>query len=210
MIRKRLVQYIESKGISKYRFYKEMNLSNGFLDKEGSIRSDICEKISYQYKDISLEWLITGGGDMIKKDEKELERFMNMQSIYSVPLLPVNAQGGPFDDFEAQVKLNDCERIISPVSDVDFAITITGKSMEPDYPSGAKILIKQVDENIFLEWGSVYVLDTINGAVVKRIKPTHKDGIIMCCSINQDFDPFEVELKNVRRFFKVVMVLNLI
>jgi hypothetical protein len=46
-----------------------MKISNGFLDKEGSIRSDICEKISYQYSDINLEWLITGNGEMFKHDK---------------------------------------------------------------------------------------------------------------------------------------------
>ncbi len=69
MIRKRILQYIDYKGISKYRFYKEMQLSNGFLDKEGSIRSDICEKICYYYTDLNLYWLITGQGSMLNAPE---------------------------------------------------------------------------------------------------------------------------------------------
>lgn len=64
--RERILKYIESKGISKYRFYKDIGLSNGYLDKEGNVGSDICEKISYQYKDLSIEWLITGKGEMLK------------------------------------------------------------------------------------------------------------------------------------------------
>lgn len=63
--RERLRIYIDYKGISKYRFYKEAGLSNGFLDKEGNIGSDKCEKIYYLYPDLNLIWLITGEGDMI-------------------------------------------------------------------------------------------------------------------------------------------------
>ncbi|APD06729.1 hypothetical protein UJ101_01210 [Flavobacteriaceae bacterium UJ101] len=65
MIRKRILQYIDYKNITRYRFYKDMQLSNGFLDKEGSVRSDICEKICYQYPDLNLYWLITGKGTML-------------------------------------------------------------------------------------------------------------------------------------------------
>ncbi|MEI8087835.1 MAG: hypothetical protein WCG93_16610 [Paludibacter sp.] len=64
-IRGRILQYLEYKKISKYQFYKEIGVSNGFLDKNGAIGSDKCEKISYQYPDLNLVWLITAMGDMI-------------------------------------------------------------------------------------------------------------------------------------------------
>lgn len=78
MIRKRILQYIDFKNITRYRFYKEMQLSNGFLDKEGSIRSDICEKICYQYPDLNLYWLITGKGTMLNHhDHLTIETLVN-------------------------------------------------------------------------------------------------------------------------------------
>lgn len=61
----RLRKYIELKGISKYRFYQDTGLSNGFLDKGSNIGSDKCEKILYQYPDINPRWLITGQGSML-------------------------------------------------------------------------------------------------------------------------------------------------
>ena len=67
-IRDRILKYIEYKGISKYRFCQDVGLSNGFLDKKGNVGSDKCEKICYQYPDISLEWLLTGHGEMLKSD----------------------------------------------------------------------------------------------------------------------------------------------
>ncbi len=65
-IRDRVSEYLLLKGISKYRFYQETGLSNGFLDKEGSINSDNCEKICYVYPDLDPEWLLTGKGSMLK------------------------------------------------------------------------------------------------------------------------------------------------
>ena len=68
----RIKEYIEYKGISKYRFYKEAGFSNGFLDKNSSIGSDKCEQIIYQYPDIDPEWLLTGKGGMLRiTDQKQ-------------------------------------------------------------------------------------------------------------------------------------------
>jgi len=65
MIRERIIKYIESKGVSKYKFYKTTGLSNGFLDKEGAIGSDKCEIIIYHYTDLNPTWLLTGNGEML-------------------------------------------------------------------------------------------------------------------------------------------------
>ena len=69
-IRERLRKFIDYKGISRYKFYKDLGLSNGFLDKEGNIGSDKCEKIIYQYPDLNIIWLITGEGDMLYTSTK--------------------------------------------------------------------------------------------------------------------------------------------
>lgn len=69
-IRGRLRKFIDYKGISRYKFYKDLGLSNGFLDKEGNIGSDKCEKIIYQYPDLNIIWLITGEGDMLYNSTK--------------------------------------------------------------------------------------------------------------------------------------------
>ncbi len=62
----RILEYIDFKGITKYRFYQDTGLSNGFLDKKGNIGSDKCEKIITCYPDLNLEWLMMGIGEMIK------------------------------------------------------------------------------------------------------------------------------------------------
>lgn len=65
-MRKRILNYLEYMGITKYRFYKETGLSNGYLDKDSDIALDSYEKISSHYPDLNMEWVRTGEGEMLK------------------------------------------------------------------------------------------------------------------------------------------------
>ncbi len=80
MIKERIIQYLEIKGISKYKFYQETGLSNGALDKIGSIGADKCEVIYSHYQDLNLEWLITGKGEMLKGEVEEVERIEDLKA----------------------------------------------------------------------------------------------------------------------------------
>ncbi len=46
-------------------------------------------------------------------------------------------------------------------------MSVSGRGMAPEYPSGSQILIKRIDEKAFIDWGRVYVLDTCNSTVIK-------------------------------------------
>lgn len=64
----RILQFIDYKGISKLSFYKEVGLSNGFLDKNKSIGSEKLVKILNSYPEIEPLWLLLGQGEMLKKN----------------------------------------------------------------------------------------------------------------------------------------------
>lgn len=65
----RIFQIIEYKGITKNKFYKETELSNGFLDKVKDIGVSKLEKIVGAYPEINPEWLISGKGSMLRIDQ---------------------------------------------------------------------------------------------------------------------------------------------
>ena len=127
-----------------------------------------------------------------------------------IPLLPISAQGGSLNDFIVSVKDSDCERIVSPIKGADFAMTVAGDSMSPEYPSGSQILIKKINERAFIDWGKVYVLDTCNGSVIKRVFPADdKDPRkVKCVSINPDYPPFEVSLEDVYGVYRVLLSMS--
>ena len=131
--------------------------------------------------------------------------------LIQVPLLPISAQGGSLNDFTATIKESDCEKIISPIRGADFAITVAGESMAPEYPSGSQILIKKINENAFIEWGKVYVLDTCNGVIVKELHSCDTESCVLCCSINPNpkFKPFKVNFEDIYGMYKVMLCMSI-
>lgn len=175
--------------------------------KTQKISATMIDRIISVYPEISHVWLLTGDGEMLKDSVNEIEKDRSMMT----PLLPISAQGGSLNDFVVSVCDVDCEKIYSPIIGADFAMTVSGDSMSPEYPSGSKILIKKINESAFIDWGRCYVLDTCNGTVIKELRPSPKDGCVKCVSLNKDqdkFAPYEIELSDVNGVYRVLMLLT--
>jgi hypothetical protein len=67
VIKKRIIQYLDIKGISKYEFYQKTKISNGILSQKGGLTEDNILKILSYYKDINANWLLTGEGPMLRE-----------------------------------------------------------------------------------------------------------------------------------------------
>ena len=126
----------------------------------------------------------------------------------TVLVIPYGARGGTIGDFVDGVHDYDCEKITSPIKGADYAMEVTGDSMSPEYPSGSRVLIKKVNP-IFIEWNEVYVLDTPNGAVIKRIRKTEDEGLVECVSINPAYQSYTIPRDFVRGWYRVLMVMAL-
>lgn len=198
-LKERLFYFIEYKGLTVQSFEKTVGLSNGAVSKMGdNTRRSTIDKISNFFGDLNKNWLLTGEGEMLIGEyptgnditihKRDTGKKVNVKSEYITYLLPMSAMGGSLTGFASpSVFLKDCETIISPIENVDFAITVYGDSMSPEYPSGSRILIKKINPNIFIDWGKTYVLDTPNGVIVKEVHECReKEGYIKCHSINPD------------------------
>lgn len=131
---------------------------------------------------------------------------------FRVPLIPVEAHAGSLAEFADAVREYDCEMIVSPVRGASFAIQVTGNSMAPAYPSGAKIICQRIDETAFIEWGRVYLLDTVNGAILKQVRKSDAPGCVTCCSLNTapEYAPFDVECQHIRAWYRVLLIMSLV
>lgn len=130
------------------------------------------------------------------------------QRSKTIPLVPISARAGSLAEcFEESL---ECERVITPVRNADLAMHITGDSMAPEYPNGSVVILKRINEKMFIEWGKVYVLDTENGAIVKEIHPAVNEGCVKCVSLNPDprYVPYEVRKEDIRGWYRVLMVLS--
>lgn len=176
------------------------SLSNAMNGNESYLTDRFIAKVSY------IEKLI----DTNKVDNITNPVASEVQIVEdnSVLVIPTEAMAGTLGEFAESVSLFDCERIISPIKGADYAIKVYGDSMSPEYPSGSIVLIKKVNEQAFIEWGKVYVLDTDNGAVIKSVRSTELDNVIECVSANPAFQPFRVNTKYIRGWYRVLMVLS--
>lgn len=68
-IKQRILYYLDYKNVSKYEFYKKSGVTRGVLDQNTGISEDSITKFIVYAQDISLIWLMTGEGDMLKQEE---------------------------------------------------------------------------------------------------------------------------------------------
>ncbi len=210
-IGERLKAYFSEQGIQQKDIAAELGVSQAAVSallNGKPFGKNTAQKWSNAFG-IRLNWLITGEGSMFNDDSTvALPQVSDTQTkATTVPLLPISAQGGTLNDFVMAVKGLDCEKIISPIGKVDFAITVSGDSMAPEYPSGSQVLIKKINERAFIDWGRTYVLDTCNGTIIKKLMPSDSgdSALVKCVSINPTYPPFEVSLHDVYGIYRVML-----
>lgn len=200
----RIRAFAESQGFSIKGLQDELGLSNAHFQNAKSVTPRVGQKIRARFPYANIEWLNTGMGSMLLSDSADV----NLGTI-TVPLLPVYATAGALTDFVSQVHEYDCERIISPIKDVHLAMRVSGDSMSPEYPSGCIILLQQIDDKAFIEWGRTFVLDTVNGAVIKKVYPHPDDpDKVICRSVNPAYGEFEVRKSDIYSWHIVRMQMS--
>lgn len=81
----RLKQLIDYYSISANFFSQKIGVSEGtirkILTKNTTIRSDTLEKISQNFAEINMDWLLTGRGEMLREKSQEGACITNSSNI---------------------------------------------------------------------------------------------------------------------------------
>lgn len=207
-IHERIRQIVEKLGDGKNTVIaSKLGISEGNIRgyiKGVMPKQDVLEKI-VTCLDVNPEWLLTGKGNMKKDDNCETRP---KQDKNSIPLIPVNAMAGLFTG-EVSINDYDCTYYDIPAfRGADFLITVKGDSMRPSFNSGDIVACHKLAlSDIFFQWNKVYVLDTNQGALIKRIKPGSDDNHIRIISDNPEYDPFELSKESI---YNIALVLGVI
>lgn len=210
-----------AKNITIGALERNIGASKGVLSRAINNNTDIQSKwielIVENYPDINTSWLLTGKGSMLHTVAtpeatpipKPVAICME-NSQEGIPLIPISAMAGALSG-EVNVLEHECERYIIPsFKGAEFLIPVKGSSMQPKYNSGDIVACKRIPMNdLFFQWNKVYVVDTNQGALVKRLKQGSTPEHILLVSDNEKYDPFELHINQIHAVALVVGVVRL-
>ena len=157
--------------------------------------------------DINPEWLLTGKGNMLKIGS-------NANRGIDKSTFTGNAahsfDGFSIGDFKFMEYEN--ERFLIPTfKESDTLVQVKGDAMYPKYNNGDIVACKKLTvDGLFFQWDKVYVLDTSQGSLIKRIKKGKDSEHILLVSENDNFEAFELNISNIFGVSLVVGVIRLV
>lgn len=206
-----LLIFIKEKNLSKTDFYKITGLSNGFLDKGGSVTTSNLETILKVFPELSAYWLVTGEGPMLREDIPTAQP--TTVPGEGIPLIPIEAVAGLPADDTIGVSFIDCAHYIIPEFtnlNVEYMIRVSGSSMYPKYSNGDILACRRVHDVLFFQWGKIYVIDSSQGALVKRVfQDEDPDRILLVSDNREHYPPFSIPKSDIRSLSIVVGVIRL-
>lgn len=194
-IKKRILQFIDNQSIAKVDFFAKtgINYSN-FKGKSlnSELSGDKLAEIITTYPYLNSEWLLTGEGEMIKKEKEEVKFVSDPKG---------NKRMIPFYDDVSTI--GGCNSISASMDgcmpagewidagdwfhEASAAIRHYGDSMI-EYPSGCILVLKKVEDMRLLLWGRNYMVETTEFRITKRLQ-SGENNTIVAYSSNTDKYP---------------------
>ena len=203
----RILEIASNEGITIGALERIIGASKGVLSRAINNGTDIQSKwlqvVVENYPQYSADWLLSGKGNMLKSpsspstpiDERSTEPAHHVPegNREGIPLLPISAMAGAFTD-DISVMEYECERYVIPAfKGADFLMQVSGDSMQPTYYSGDLVACQRIPLNdLFFQWNKTYVLDTLQGPLIKRIRRGSDDNHVLIVSDNPAYEPFEL------------------
>lgn len=190
-----------------------------------SVGTSAIQNIVLQFN-IDAKWLLTGEGPMLShpttpttptppttptKPTKPTSHL----STSGIPLIPLDAVAGFPAESGGGVRMEDCERYVIPEFEnkgANFLIRVSGDSMVPLYYSGDLLACRKITDIRFFQWGTVYVLETSQGVLVKRVQESvdHADSILCVSENSSVHHPFLLPRDDIRSLSIIVGLVRMV
>jgi len=218
-VNERIKLIIEMNKLNIYSFSKLIGVTNSTLSsmfEKGTKPSyDLILKIINAFTEINTEWLLLGVGPVLKESNTESNTIEDVEETVqmSVPIIPFEAIAGYSNDDNEGIDLENCERYVIPEFNdkgVEFLVRVSGNSMYPKYSNGDLLACRKIANVLFFQWGKIYVIDSSQGIMIKRIfENKEQSDFINCVSDNKDHYPaFSIPKSDIRSLSIVLGVIS--
>ena len=212
-IKQNILLYLAQKGVSAYEFYKESGVTRGILQQNNGISEDNIARFLAYAPDVSVEWLITGRGDMFstmqekrqeKSNEEEKKPEVSFNPAIGKPYYDVDFLGGFDEIINSQVTIPANNIVIQGFDKADFWCNVTGHSMEPKISHGDIIALRQCTiEDI--QYGEIYAVVLDNIRTIKILRRSSDPKKLRFIPINvANYDEQEYPKERILHVFEVI------
>ena len=192
------------------------------IGKDASYASQICvgakvpgrgvlEEILTVFPEVSRPWLYFGEGRMLVADAEKSLLAQEDAPAYekTLPLIPYDAFAGLPNIDNIGVAFKDCEQYYIPdfiSRGADFLIRVSGDSMVPQYLNGDLLACTMIKDVLFFQWGKIYVIDSSQGVLVKRVMRIEgdDDNVLLVSENKDEYQPFKFPVSDIRSLAIVV------
>lgn len=198
------VEYLKDNGQARTQMdmaalmgVRQPHLASALNGDYKRLTEGLLRKFAAAYSDyINEDWLLNGKGQMEKADRRSTRPH--------IPADKAVVAAGFVGSAIGSVQEGECEvrPVMAPFPWYDFTIEVSGDSMEPTLQDGDIIACEWLPRDAEYKKDKIYVLDTNEGAVVKRI--TNDGNVIHCHSDNPKYKDFIVDVYSILRIARVV------
>lgn len=223
-IKCRLKEIRDFVGMGQTAFEDYTGISRGYFSKfKGSLGSDTILKIYSKIPDLNLEWLLTGEGEMLKRDAAgdviPLSHPKTPDKLYPVSefnLYDIDVSAGLSRLFAGDGDRNRAflgKISIPNMPKCDGAVKVIGDSMYPLLKSGDIIAYKEVHSIESVQYGEIYILQIENDSdisvVVKYVKKSAEGSdYLNLVSFNKEHDPKDVRKGDITAMARVILCIR--
>lgn len=173
----RLLQFLKYAEMGQTAFENKVGWSRGHISKiKGAVGSDMIAKIAESFPELNIDWLITGKGNMLKKETDQLVKInAEGDELKGVPYYEnVEATCGIISQFNDYPETPTFFINYEHFNDCTAYIPVVGDSMYPQYCAGEIVAVKRIFNLDIIQWGEAYfVVTNENSNSLKTIKQVH-------------------------------------
>ncbi|MCX6180986.1 MAG: LexA family transcriptional regulator [Bacteroidetes bacterium] len=186
--------------LSREQIAKILDVSFGTYGKiergGGRLTTDRINKLAEIHR-VSIEYIMTG---------KEKSNNSLPAENFNVTYIPISSRAGLLTEIESKVEF---ERFFIPMiqgSDL-YMLKVEGDSMYPTLSHGDGVIVKRQDTPS-LNWGEIFVIDTLDGVAVKRVFMNEDKKKYTLKSDNVCYPEYTVDKNELRALWHVKGVLS--